>query len=160
MIHTLSKPLVFQIKRFWNSLNPPSPLGWICVLTLTFGTMLITKNLIIRVLATAFYTIVFGWLVQSVKHLKKQTVDQSPTLEFRFWNSLCRRFVTSEYISHLLYVFSVISIVVQVIPLLALSFLKVESMLLVVLCLAIFAAGEFALVLHRWYDLDDDAFEH
>jgi hypothetical protein len=160
MTQTLSKPLVFQIKRFWNSLNPPSPLGWICVLTLTFGTVQITKNLIIRVLVMALYTIVFGWLVQSVKHLKKQTVDQSPTLEFRFWNGLCRRFVTSEYISGLLYVFSLISIVVQVIPLLAFSFLKVESIWLVLICLVIFAAGEFALVLHRWYDLDEDAFEH
>jgi hypothetical protein len=61
MTHGLNNPLVFQIKRFWISLNPPSPLGWICVLTLTFGTVQITKNLIIRVLVMALYTIVLGY---------------------------------------------------------------------------------------------------
>ena len=84
MTQTLVTPLVFQIKRFWNSLNPPSPFGWICVLTLSLGAGQLTKNLMIRWALTAFYIVAFGLLKHAVTDLKKQAVDQRPRLNLGF----------------------------------------------------------------------------
>ena len=64
--------------------------------------------------------------------------------------------MTSESISESLYLCCIVSILTQVIPVLSFALFKVESIALVLICAVIFAGGEFAFVLHRWYDLDDE----